>query len=208
MLTYPCAVNEKETDTAHLVQLFDSERSIVEGVARFVEQGLAQREQILLVMSEERWNAVTMRLSALGSRIDEAVRFGHVVVRIAHDQLSKFMRGDRPDRGLFEATVGTLVRGQAAFHRRLRIYGEMVDMLAAQGQYKAALELEKLWNDLAKRHRFTLLCGYTSGHFGDPHNADDLRRICQAHSTVAVDREDVLASFLVNQLDAVPATSS
>jgi hypothetical protein len=104
---------------------------------------------------------------------------------------------------LFAATVEALVEGQTAFRTRpVRIYGEMVDVLAAERQYNAALELEELWNDLAKRHRFTLLCGYTAGHFGDPHNAADLRHICAAHSMVTVDPEDVLASFLVNRLDA------
>ena len=196
------AVRPSETATAHLVQLFDSEQSIIEGVAQFVREGFWKGEQILVLMDEERWNAVTMRLALLGCAADDAVRFGRIIVRDTHDTLKKFMVADRPHPRLFAATVEALVEGQAAFGRSVRIYGELVDVLAAQGNYRAAHELEELWNDLATRHRFTLLCGYTAGHFGDPQNAADLRRICVAHRTVAVDPEDVLASFLVKRLDA------
>jgi hypothetical protein len=202
MLTAPHTYDLKGTDTAHTVQLFDSDRSTVEGVAQFVREGYWRSEQILVVISGERWNAVAMRLSALGCPIENAMRFGRVIVRDVDETLKKFMDHDKPNRRLFAATVGALVQGQAAFERPLRIYGEMVDVLVAQGNYKAALELEGFWNDLATRHPFTLLCGYTAGHFGDPHNAADLRRICEEHSAVAVDPEDVLASFLVNRLDA------
>ena len=202
MLTVPHTYDLKGIDTAHMVQLFDSDRSAAEGVAQFVREGYWRSEQILVVISGERWNAVAMRLSALGCPIEDAMRFGRVIVRDVDETLKKFMVHDKPNRRLFAATVGALVQGQAAFERPLRIYGEMVDVLVAQGHYKAALELEELWNELASRHRFTLLCGYTAGHFGDPHNAADLRWICAAHSAVAVDPEDVLASFLVNRLDA------
>ena len=208
MVKYDPARDLKGTDTTHLVQLFDSDQSIVEGVAQFVREGLWLNDQVLVVMTAERWNAVAMRLSVFGCPIDEAVRFGRVIVRNTHDTLSKFMVSDRPHRGLFAATVGTLVEGQTASRRPVRIYGELVDVLTAEGLYRAALELEELWNELAEQHRFTLLCGYTAGHFGDPNNSADLRRICAAHDNVAVDPEDVLASFLVNRLDAASAESS
>jgi DcmR-like sensory protein len=196
------AAGPSESATAHLVRLFDSEQSIIEGVARFVREGFWKSEQILVLMDEARWNAVSMRLALLGCAADDAVRFGRIIVRDTHDTLKKFMVADRPHPRLFAATVGALVEGQVAFGRPVRIYGELVDALAAQGHYNAALELEELWNGLATRHRFTLLCGYTAGHFGDPRNAGDLRRICAAHRTVAVDPQDLLGSFLVKRLDA------
>ena len=195
------AAHPTETPTAHVVRLFDSEQSVVEGVAQFVREGFWKNEQILVLMDRERWNAVAMRLALLGCAADDAVRFGRIIVRDTHDTLKKFMVADRPHPRLFTATVGALVEGQVAFGRPVRIYGELVDVLAAQGHYNAALELEELWNDLATRYRFTLLCGYTAGHFGDPQNAEDLRGICAAHGTVAVDPQDLLASFLVKRLD-------
>jgi hypothetical protein len=187
---------------AHLVELFDSDESLAEGVAEFLGDGLVRNDQMLVVGTEERWYAILMRLAALGRPADDALRSGRLVVRAAKVTLDKFMDGGRISPTLFHATVGTLVEGMAACGRPLRIYGEMVDVLASQGDYANALELERLWNQLATRHRFTLLCGYAAGHFGNPRNAEDLCRICAAHDGVRSKPEDVLGAFLVSQYHA------
>jgi hypothetical protein len=182
----------------HLVQLFDSEESLAETVADFLAEGLLRSDTILVVMDEERWYSVAMRLSARGLPLDEALRFGHLTVCSAEATLKKFMRNGRPEPRLFAESVGQLVTRLGAF-RRLRIYGEMVNVLAAQSEFAAAHELEELWNELGKRNEFTLFCGYSSVHFGDPRNADVLRRICASHTQVRSCSNDVLGSYLVRE---------
>jgi hypothetical protein len=191
-----------DNGSSHIVQLFDSEESLSEGVAQFLSDGLVRNDQMLVVVTEERWYSILMRLSVLGRPADEALRFGRLIGRDAKDTLGKFIHDGKLRPHLFHATVGTLVEGMAAFGRPVRIYGEMVDVLASQGDYANALEVEHLWNQLAHRHRFTLLCGYSAGHFGDPRNAGDLCRICSAHSAVRSNPEDVLGSFLVSRYHA------
>ena len=182
---------------SHLAQLFDSDESLVEAVADFFAAGLTRGDTMLAVMDEERWNAVAMQLSARGLPVDETLRFGHLTVRDSLQTLNKFMVRGRPDPRLFAASVGTLVAGLAAFRRPLRIYGEMVDVLAARGEYIAASELEQLWNRLGARYPLTLFCGYSSAHFGDPRNADALRRMCASHGEVLSNPKDVLGTFLL-----------
>jgi hypothetical protein len=183
--------------TAHEVQLFDSEESRADAVAEFFGEGFLSGDSMLAVVDAQHWYAIAMRMVANGLPVDDAMRVGQFVVRDAEATLQTFMRRDRPDSRLFVATVGTLVSGLAARGRRLRIYGEMVDVLAAQGDYAAARELEEMWNELGSYRAFTLFCGYNAAHFGDPRNAVDLRRICTAHSDVRSDRRDPLAAFLV-----------
>ena len=50
----------------------------------------------------------------------------------------------------------------------MRIYGEMVNLLAARGDLRGALALEKAWNRAPSGAPVALLCGYSSSHFGDP----------------------------------------
>jgi hypothetical protein len=196
------STHQDAIDTEHVVELFDSDDSLADGVAQFFRDGIVRHDRMLAVISEERWYAISMRLSALGQPADEAVRFGYLLVRDAKQTLSRFVSDGKIRRGMFFATVGTLVEGLAAFDRPLRIYGDMVDVLVAQGEYATAIELERLWNELATQHRFTLLCGYTAGHFGDPDNAEDLRQICAAHDEVRSHPSDVLGPFLVNRHNA------
>jgi len=188
--------------TAHEVQLFDSDESRADAVADFFGEGFLNGDSMLAVVDTRHWYAIAMRMVANGLPVDDAMRVGQFVVRDAEATLETFMRRDRPDPRLFVATVGTLVSGLAARGRRLRIYGEMVDVLAAQGDYAAARELEEMWNELGSYRAFTLFCGYNAAHFGDPRNAVDLRRICTAHSDVRSDRRDPLAEFLVRPFTA------
>jgi hypothetical protein len=189
--------NERRIPAVHTVQLFDSDESLVDAAANFLGEGLLRNETVLAVMDEERWYSVAIRMSAQGFPIDESLRSGDLTVGNAVETLKTFMRRDRPDPRLFNASVGTLVSSLAARGKPLRIYGEMVDVLAAQGEYAAAHELEELWNRLGKREEFTLFCGYTAAHFGDPRNAEALRRVCASHSEVLSDPRDVLGSFLL-----------
>jgi hypothetical protein len=150
-------------------------------------------------MDEQRWYAVAMRLSSLGAPIDEALASGQLTVRDAVKTLKLFMREGRPNPDLFEEMIGGLVRERTARGAPLRVYGEMVNVLAAHGDYRAAEELEDLWNDLGRRSSFRLFCGYGSAHFGDPRSASALRRICSSHSHVLSSPQDVLGAFLLRE---------
>jgi hypothetical protein len=57
----------------------------------------------------------------------------------------------------------------------------MVALLYAEGRIKAAIELERLWNELAQTRSFHLRCAYpmTEKLRGEPYEA-----ICAEHSAV------------------------
>jgi hypothetical protein len=114
------------------------------------------------------------------------------------------MRLDVPSGIAFDEVVGSLV-ARLSNGKRVTIYGEMVDVLAARGNYKAAQQLEYLWNDLGQRESYTLFCGYASGHFGDPKTAKVLADICDSHGHLHRKRDDLLAEYLLQQADAKSA---
>ena len=68
----------------------------------------------------------------------------------------------------------------------------------AEGDIMGAHDLEELWNALGEREAFTLFCGYSTVHFGDPRSGNALRQICQLHSHVHMSPRDLLGSFLVD----------
>jgi hypothetical protein len=65
----------------------------------------------------------------------------------------------------------------------VHIYGEMVEVLAEEGEFLAAAQLEELWNEVAQ-HWIMLLCGYSSAHFGPERSTHALEAICRSHSKV------------------------
>src|SRR5690606_24103724 len=60
--------------------------------------------------------------------------------------------------------------------RRLRAFGEMVDLLWKRGNAPAALRLEALWGRAGSGHDLVLLCGYGMGDF---YKADDVRLVSE-----------------------------
>jgi hypothetical protein len=182
----------------HVLQLFDTEESLAETVASFVVEGDAAGETLVVVATQPHWNEIVIVLEGKGWDPLLAINDGRLIVLDAEDMLQRFTRRGQPNRVLFEQTVATMVkRLSAESHGALRIYGEMVELLAQDSNYVAAEQLEQLWNDLAATTPFTLLCGYASAHFAGPDAGSALTTICRQHSSSVSHRSDPLADFLL-----------
>jgi hypothetical protein len=192
-------VRSYAAEADHSVQLFDEPASLAEAVAAFLAAGWQAGDTLLVVATAEHWAAIAARLAAMGVPVAEASEGGRLTIRVAAQTLGLFRPHEQLDPARFEATVARLVQSLVARGPRLRIFGEMVDLLAAAGEFDCAEQLEGLWNDLAMRHPFLLMCGYTATAFGDPLARDALRRICLAHQRVDSHPDDLLGTFLVDR---------
>jgi hypothetical protein len=104
----------------------------------------------------------------------------------ARETLAAFMEGSRPSAELFQATIGRVFDQVVANRSYLvvRAYGEMVDLLWSSGNINGAIELEQLWNDIATKYSFNLLCAYSKGaSLKNSHN-EAFARICSHHGKV------------------------
>jgi hypothetical protein len=190
----------------HLVQLFDGFDSLADGVSAFLVDGLLAGDPVLVVSTMPHWALIAGRLRARGAALEQSLRSGQLTVRDATEALGQFMRHGRADRRLFHESMGALVRDRAFLGRPLRAYAELVDVLATEGDYRTALEVEELLEDLGERVPFTLLCGYSAVNFGNPRYGEVLRAICARHSGVRANPRDILASFLLGAGAPEPAT--
>jgi hypothetical protein len=111
---------------------------------------------------------------------------GQLTFLDAQETLDSFMIDRRPDRVLFQRTIGTLVRQirQHTGSSGLRANGEMVGILWTAGQYSAAIQLEEFWNELLESERFSLFCGYPIDVFGREFQADSIYAILCDHTHV------------------------
>jgi hypothetical protein len=181
----------------HILQLFDTHTSRADAVSSFLREGLEQCEAVVAVMTPANWEYTSKRLRSRGVRVDDAVAAGQLTILDAAETLKKLSRNGIPDRERFDATIGTLARRLRSGGRTLRAYGEMVDLLAGEGDYRGAQQLEGLWNELREREPFTLFCGYSAVNFGDPRTSTALRHICRSHSRVRSNPLDALGAYLL-----------
>jgi hypothetical protein len=114
-----------------------------------------------------------------------AQRTRNLVVLDAHQTLDRFMDGDVPDPDRFDESVGKVIASMLEGRQDgvlIRAYGEMVDVLWKEGRTQAAIRLEILWNKLAQRYGFALLCGYSMGNFFK--NTVGFEEICGQHTHI------------------------
>lgn len=183
----------------HDVQFFDSSKSMADTVSAFLLDGFRKGANLLIVATPEHRELLTRRLQDQGVDVHAAQAANRLVMADAADTLRTFMRNDHPSAAAFDEVIGTLLERLSSSGPPVRVYGEMVDLLAARGNLRGAAALEELWNLLGRRERFTLLCGYASGHFGNPRTAASLAAICAAHDHVHRKPDDLLAEFLLEQ---------
>lgn len=184
----------------HLVQFFDALDTLGAAVAEFLADGLAQRANAVVLARPASVQAISRAFTHRGLSLESLIGSGRVTLVDAAATVRSLMNGQTPDPARFDAVMGGLVRQLGAESPGgLLVYGEMVEILATEGNFDAAAELEELWNTLAATHRFTLLCGYLAAHFTAPAAAGALRTICRSHARVRQDRSDLLASWLLHE---------
>src|SRR5260370_2853235 len=97
---------------------------------------------------------------------------------------AKLMVDGSAEPGRFAEVVGSMIARAAQGRRHVRIFGEMVALLWAEGNRAAAVHLEELWNDLGKTHSFSLCCAYPMQGFDGEVYEEEFTEICQQHSRV------------------------
>lgn len=168
--------------TEHFVRFYRDESSVIDEIVEFALRALRAKGVALVI-------ATRAHLSEIAPRLERAARGPRAAKLICLDAettLAGFMVDGWPDEERFFATIGTLVADAArrAKSAPIHAFGEMVALLGAAGQYDAALRLEMLWNELARRHAFTLFCAYPHALFSDPEQRAVFGAICRAHGRV------------------------
>ena len=164
-------------DGEHVVQFYGTDDALVGAVGRFVVQVLHKNETAIVIATEAHRQAFAAHLEAEGIQVGPACEDGRLVMLDAAETLELFMIDGVPVWSLFERAVGEII-GDAARHRPVRLFGEMVALLWDDGKVAAAIELEGLWNRLAVQTPFSLFCAYAATSVERDRPAPFARRLC------------------------------
>jgi PAS domain S-box-containing protein len=181
----PRADGGEAHERGHLVQFYDGDAFLVEAVSRFLGVGLDAGDGAVVVATKPHLDGIEERLRARGLDIATAREQGRYVALDAAETLSRFMADGWPEKRRFAEVLGGVIAGVADGRPRpVRVFGEMVALLWAQGNQKAAVRLEELWNGLARSHAFSLLCAYPMRSFRTAADGATFLEVCGEHSRV------------------------
>lgn len=165
----------------HVVQLYKDEGFLLRAVTHFLGIGLAEGGGGVLVATPSHVKAVTERLAATID-VPSALTRDQLVLLDAETCLAGFMVEGRPDRSAFFTLAhGVLDRVERAGHPRVRLFGEMVNLLW-ETNLPATVQLEALWSEVLAERHVSLLCAYQIDNFDPQVHRGLLHRITRSHS--------------------------
>ena len=144
----------------HFVQFYAKDSELVHSMRDFVSAALAADDIALVIATRAHLHELDEELARLGLDLEAAREAHRYVCLDASETLATFMDGATPEPQRFADSIGRLISGITQGGRRVRAFGEMVALLASEGNLDGALRLEDLWNHLAGSYPFTLFCAY------------------------------------------------
>jgi PAS domain S-box-containing protein len=168
--------------------LYSDDSFLLDVLSRFIGDALADGRAAVVIATASHRSQLEKSLAARGFAPCQAAAQGRYVTLDASETLARFMINGALDEKRFLATVsGVLTRAQntqADEDCRIAVFGEMVALLWAQGQAQEAIRVEHLWNELAEKYSFSLLCAYPVGGFNHENHLEPFLRMCGQHSSV------------------------
>jgi hypothetical protein len=170
----------------HDVQFYETDEFLFGAVADYLATGVRLGQPIVVIATAAHREGYRQAMRARGCDPDDLVEGRDAAWLDARETLSSFMEGGVPNAELFELTVGSVFESLRRNRRyvMIRAHGEMVDILWREGKTDAALAVEELWNALAARQAFSLLCTYSRQTLANVIKVDGVERICGCHARV------------------------
>jgi PAS domain S-box-containing protein len=178
----------------HVAYFYRTSDSLLEALCDFIGPALGAGNAAIIIATKVHLEELEHRLSARGLDTRKASQQGRYVALDASETLVEIMLEGMPDASRFDEIVGGAIARTRASVKTARpeiaAFGEMVSLLWTEGRIDAAIRLEQLWNELAKKHSFSLRCGFpVANSYGDK-NGYPLMRVCAEHSAVVVEEGD------------------
>ena len=169
-------------DTIHAVHFYETEEFLLETLTSFVASGITSHEAVIVVATPEHRAQLDERLAASGIAVPQARDAGTYVTVDAAELLSRFRDGTIDASRFHEVVGGLIARARGEGTRPVRVFGEMVALLWAEGDPAAAIELESLWNELGRKMSFALLCAYPTSLFEEDRSPGEIAEITKTHT--------------------------
>ena len=171
----------------HILQFYSADPGqLARNVGKYFTDGFEIGCTAMLLATRAHRDAILAELNNAYWSPEALQREGLLHVFDAEQTLPRIMVAGWPDPDRFEAIIAAEVRNAAARNAKagVRAFGELVGILWSQGQYPAAIRLERLWNNFQAREQFSLYCAYPVDPFGSDFEAGIIDPLLCAHTHV------------------------
>ena len=171
----------------HEAVFYSNDQQLLDHLSQFIAAALNAGNGAVVVATGAHRESLVRSLEVGGVDIAAALEQGRYIALDAAEALSPCMVNGVFNSVQFLQSFENLMLKTAAAvqgtHPRVAFFGECVDLLWKQGNAEAAIQAEKLGNQLAARYAIDILCGYSMGVQADMEK-EAIQRICAEHSVV------------------------
>src|SRR5215213_4728199 len=135
----------------HVVRFYETDAFLLDAVATFCADAILADGAALVVATPQHRAGIAERLRARGL-LDAADTQDAYLALDAAETLSQFTIDNEVDAARFTEVIGGAISRAAQHGRQVRVFGEMVALLVADGHPAAALRLEELFAEVCAAH--------------------------------------------------------
>ena len=180
----PLLISSEQVSDEHFVQFYETDDFLLDSVTKFISSGLNTGETALLLGTDTHLKLLRARLEEQNLDVDGLSKLRRLVTLDAEQVLADLTVEGRFSQERFYEFFSSLINEATEGQRPLRVFGELVAVLWAQGEHATAIEVEQCWNLLKKTKRFSLYCAYPLTGFGASELSEFLKQVCNTHSCV------------------------
>lgn len=174
----------------HGVQFYSTDLVFLESFTHFIAAALKAENAAIVLATESHRKGLLQRLKEECLDVDGAIKKGTYIPLDAAAMLSTIMANGVPDCVRFFGGLCGLIESAAEAtkkeHPRIAVCGECVGLLCVVGNTHAAIQLEKIGNDLVQTRNVDIMCAYPLSCFRSEKDDPAFKSICTEHSAVSL----------------------
>lgn len=176
------------TSCNHAVHFYEDDSLFLDSLSEFVGSALGAGGSCVVVATAAHRRGLSDRLTSAGIAVPYSTAMNRYIPMDAEETLHRFLVNGWPDeKRFFQVVEPAFLQARSGSKRKpmsIVAFGEMVSVLCEEGRLEAAMRLEQLWNELARRHAFSLRCAYPMHLFSEDKLSALFQRICEEHNQV------------------------
>jgi len=170
----------------HVAGFYSDDARFLDDLTQFVGAALKDGDAVVVIATESHRESLLPKLQAYGVDLHAAVQQGRYFALDAAEALAEFMVNDVPNVARFLELVSDLIvtatEAASSENGHVSLYAECVQLLCAQGNAEAAIQMEKIGKYITEIHNVDILCGYFSHNIEGGVDGETFNHICAEHS--------------------------
>jgi DNA-binding NarL/FixJ family response regulator len=172
----------------HHVLFYSSDAVLIVALSRFIAGMVGDGNAVIVFVTEAHDQSLRRTLQASQVDVALAIRQKRYIPVNVNDLLETMMVNGSLDPTRFLNAAGDLLievsRWAMGRHARVAACGECPPTIWAQGHLQAAIQLEHLWDEIAKSRQVEILCAYPLTARDE--NLQAIRSVCAEHTAVEI----------------------